>query len=173
MKVPWACAILSYHALLLKEDGSRDVERALSLCQESAQAGDPYAQYMLSWALRLKGDSKGAYQNLKKSSSMLFPPAVLDISFYYDPDWDAETLRRERKIRLTISDRVGNVWTPARRMSLYRTGEFGAWNLMLGYLLAPYAALRGIVPAIFSPFSATAFLFDRKLSTTLIFKSTN
>lgn len=123
---------------------------------------------MLSWALRLKGDSKGAYQNLKKSAHLLFPPAVLDISIFYDPDWDTETRNRERKMRLTISDRVGNVWTLARRLRLYRTGEFGALNLILGYLLVPYAFVRAIVPAIFSPFSAAVFLFDGGLSTTLI-----
>lgn len=50
LRVPWACAILGYHALLLREDGSRDIERALSLCQEPAQAGDAYTQYTHSGA---------------------------------------------------------------------------------------------------------------------------
>jgi hypothetical protein len=169
LNVPWACSILSYYALLPKEDGSRDIERAASLCQEPARAGDAYAQYMLSWALRLKGDLEGAYQNLKRSARMLFPPAVLDITSFHGLDWDAETIKRERKLRLMICDRVGHVCALARRLSFYRTGEFGKLKLMLGYILMPLAGLR-MIPAVFHPFSATAFVFDRKLSSKYIFR---
>jgi hypothetical protein len=165
LNVPWACAILSYYALLLREDGSRDIERAVSLCQEPARAGDAYAQYMLSWALRLKGDLQGSYRNLKKSARLLFPPAVLDIAGFYDPDWDAATINRERRLRLTISDRVGHVLTGWRRLQFYRTGRFGALSLMLGYLLVPYAFVKAILPVACSPFSAAVFVFDRRLST--------
>jgi hypothetical protein len=162
LNVPWACAILSYYALLLKEDGSRDIERAISLCQGPARAGDAYAQYMLSWALRLQGDLKGSYENLKKSARMMFPPAVLDIVSFHNPDWDAATINRERKLRLTISSRVGHVCTFSRRLQFYRTGAFGALNLALSYLLMLYVFVRLTVAVTLFPYSATVFVFDRR-----------
>jgi hypothetical protein len=168
LNVPWACAILSYQALLLKEDRSRDIERAVSLCRQPAQAGDAYAQYMLSWALRLKGDLDGAYENMRKSARKLFPPAVLDIANFRSPNWGAARTIRERNLQLTISNRVGHVGTLARRLQFYRTGEFGALNQMLGYLLVPYAFLKVIIPASFAPFSAAAFFFAPGLSTKAI-----
>jgi len=168
LHVPWACAILGYFALLLKEDGSRDIERAVSLCQGPAQAGDAYAQYVLSWALRLKGDMEGAYANLKKSANMLFPPAVLDITGFHGQSWDAGTIRREQNLHLALSNRVGHVFTFSRRLQFYRSGRFGALNLILGYLLVPCAFARVILPVTLSPFSASVFLFDRRLSTKAI-----
>lgn len=168
LNVPWACAILSYFALLLRKDGSRDIERAVSLCQEPARAGDAYAQYMLSWALRLKGDLEGAYENIKKSANMLFPPAVLDIAGFYSQSWDADKIKKEEKLHLAISDRVGHVFTFGRRLQFYRSGRFGALSMILGYLLVPCAFARVILPMTFSPHSAAVCLFDRRLSTKAI-----
>ena len=165
LDVPWACAILSYFALLLKEDGSRDIERAVSLCEGPARAGDAYAQYMLSWALRLRGESRGISENMKRSANKLFPPAVLDLASIYSSSWDAKQRKNEEKLRLALSDRLGHAGTFGRRLQFYREGRFGALDLILGYLLMPCALARWIFAVTFSPHSAAVCLFDPKLST--------
>lgn len=164
LNVPWASAILGYRALLLKPDGSRDIDAAVSHCHQAAQGGDPYAQYMLSWALLLKGDANGAAVNMKKAARQLFPPAVLDIVSFRSSEWDRARLKGERALRLQLSDRVGHACTLARRLMYYRSGESGVLNLLLGYALMPFAIARYMIPAALFPFSADVFLFSPKLS---------
>jgi hypothetical protein len=84
LQVPWACAILAYKALLMKSDGTRDVEKALSLCAGPAQAADPYALYVLSRALQLKCDLTAAAVAMRRSSKQSIPPRqswIVPISF--------------------------------------------------------------------------------------------
>ena len=130
--------------------------------REPARAGDAYAQYVLSWSLRLKGDLEGAYENMKKSANMLFPPAVLDIAGFHSLCWDADKIKSEAKLHLENSDRVGHMFTFARRLQIYRSGRFGALNLMLGYLVVPCAFARVILGMTFSSHSAALCLFDRR-----------
>jgi hypothetical protein len=164
LNVPWACAILSYKALLRRDDGSRDIERAISLCERPAQAGDPYAQYLLSWALLLKGDATGAAKNMLKSARKLFPPAVLDLSNFRSPAWDQAQASKELLLRFEMSERVGHAGTLSRKLHYLRTGNAGTWRLTSGYLLVPVALLRYLLAAVFFPFSADVFFFLPSLS---------
>jgi hypothetical protein len=161
LQVPWACAILGYKALLLKSDGGRDVEQALSLCAGPAQAGDAYAQYILSWALTLKGELTTAAAAMRKSAKQLFPPAVLDSANFFwrgsASDLDVEITRF-----LDLSDRVGHAGTSSRRYAFYRSGRFGVVNLVLGYVLVPFAIVKYFFAARMSPYSARVFAFTRE-----------
>jgi hypothetical protein len=164
--VPWACAILGYLALIRKSDGTRDVERAISLCTGAARAGDAYAQYILSWALYLKGDFHAAALAMRKSSRQLFPPAVLDsASFFWSTNASQSDYQGMLKL-LRLSDHVGHAGTGTRRYAFYRSGRFGIVRMALGYLLLPLAAAKYFAAGSLFPFSATVFAFIERSDNT-------
>jgi hypothetical protein len=151
--------MLGYLALLLKEDNTRDVDRAISLCQPAADKGDAYAQYILAWALLLKGDPKGCSEYLGKSVRQLFPPALLDIAGVSPVGLDREGVNRERYKAFKNAERVGHIAALPRKLAFYRSGNLGAWKRALGYLLVPWAAMRVLIHATLFPYSATTFFF--------------
>lgn len=164
--VPWACAILGYQALLLRPDGTRDIDRAISLCSGPAQKGDPYAQYILSWALRLNGDIAGAVKTLMNSTKKLFPPAILDSAYFLLQAQMSERQTKQLFFFLTTAQNVGHAGAFARRLMFYRSGRFGVTRKVLGYLLFPLAAARYLAAAVLSPFSANVFFYFQKLQAT-------
>ena len=164
LKVPWACAILGYQALLRRPDGTRQVERALDLCRAPAQSGDAYAQYVLAHALSLAGDAEAAVSHLLKSARQLFPPAVLDLTTALcaaKPTAGGKPAQRHRDLAFAAS--VGHAGALFRRLSFYRSGRAGLVYRLLGYLLMPLGALRLLIAALFTPFSADVFLFTGNL----------
>lgn len=163
--VPWACAVLGYQALLRKPDGTRNVERAVSLCTGPAHSGDPYAQYILAWALVLQGDSASAATAMRKSSLQLFPPAVLDSATFF---WRAKASEKDYQSvmkLLSLSDQIGHAGTSSRRCAFYRSGRFGIGRLALGYLLLPFAAAKYYLAVTLFPFSAHVFAFMERADT--------
>ena len=160
--VPWACAILAYWALLLKSDGKRDVERALSLCAGPAQDGDAYAQYILAWALVFKGDLAAAATAMQNSSQQLFPPAVLDSANFV---WRDKTSYKDQAMMMRLlkqSDQIGHAGTFLRRCAFYRSGRFGIGRWALGHLLWPFASAKYFLAVWMSPFSAHVFSFSER-----------
>jgi hypothetical protein len=158
---PWASAFLGYQALLLKADGTRDIDRAIQLCKQPAVFGDAYAAYILGWATFLRGDHAEALTHFRRATRQLFPPAVLDsISFFWISHWRTEPARV--LISLQQARNVGHRQTIVFRSAIYRTGKLGFDRLLLGYLLAPVAYLYFRIASWRDPFSAQSFAFHPK-----------
>ena len=158
---PWAAAFLGYEALLLKSDGTRDIDRAIQLCRQPAMSGDPYAAYILGWATFLRGEHTEALRHFKAAAKQLFPPAVLDnVSFFWLSHQRTDLGRVLISLRQATS--VGHRATIAFRTSIYRTGKLGVARLLIGYLLWPFAWLYVHVTTWRDPFSAQSFAFDPK-----------
>jgi hypothetical protein len=156
---PWASALLAYESLLLRPDGTRDIDRAISLCKESASRGDAYAQYIMYWASLLKGDGREASQYLTASVGNLFPPAVLDsinltwlVRQKTDPSAVVRSIGRARD--------VGHYGALYWRYKLYATGKLGLWRIPVGYSCLPLGALLYTYGGWRYPFSARVFAFD-------------
>jgi TPR repeat protein len=158
---PWASAFLGYQALLLRPDGTRDVDRAIQLCKQPAASGDAYAAYILGWATFLRGDGAEAMSYFRRATRQLFPPAVVDqVSFFWMSHWRTEPMRV--LISLRIAKNVGHRATIAFRSGIYRSGKLGFARLVVGYLLAPLAWFYVNFAAWRDPFSAQSFAFHPK-----------
>jgi hypothetical protein len=155
---PWASALLAYQALLLRDDGTRDIERAITLCKEPAARGDVFAQYILAWAFFLSHNRQDALVNLKKSVRQLFPRALLDaVRIYWRHTSPPKLLRS-----LMIASRAGHRATLLNRCRIYRSGKLGFFRRFLGYALAPVATFILVVAGLRNPFSAQVFAFNQK-----------
>jgi hypothetical protein len=154
----WAAALLGYRALLVDFDGTRNIDRAIALCQGPAARGDAFAQYILAWAYSLNHNSQDALVNFRKSARQLFPPAVLDYINACLRKGTAPTLRR----LLMIAKGVGHCGTLSRRCLVYRSGKVGIFRRILGYALVPAAVLHYLIAAARNPFSPQVFVFHPK-----------
>jgi len=155
---PWAAALLGYQALLLRDDGSRDTERAIGLCKEPAARGDAFAQYILAWAYLLSRNQQDALVNFKKSVRQLFPPALMDAARIYWRHSKPQPLLRS----LMHASKVGHRAALRLRCHIYRSGRLGMFRKFVGYALAPVAIVILIVAAIRNPFSAQVCAFNPK-----------
>jgi hypothetical protein len=158
---PWASAFLGYQALLVKPDGSRDVDRAIHLCKEPAASGDAYAAYVLGWAVFLHGDPVKSLTYIRRSARQLFPPAVLDLVAFY---WMGRRSKTPKGVLISLrhSRIVGHYATLFWRSKIYRSGRLGYWRLILGYILTPIGYLYWLSKFFSDPFSARRFVFDIK-----------
>lgn len=158
---PWAAAFLGYRALLLKEDGTRDIDRAIQLCTGPAASGDAYASYVLGWATYLSGRHAEAITYFRRAARQLFPPAVLDCAgFFWIAYRDKEPLRV--LVSLELARDVGARATIVFRSKIYRTGGLGIGRQLFGYLIAPIAYLYWHLAIFCDPFSAQSFSFDAR-----------
>lgn len=160
---PWAAALLAYQALLLKADGTREVDKAIALCKESAARGDAYSQYIMYWASLLKGNQGEATGYLKASVRQFFPPAVLDsIGFF----WMLRHNTNPKGVLKPLSQAraVGHYGAFLWRCTLYITGKLGLGRTVVGYICFPIAALTCAYNSWRHPFSARTFVFDVKIA---------
>ena len=156
---PWASALLAFQALLLRPDGTRDVDKAIKLCKEPAAHGDAFAQYMLAWAMFIGGDRVEALVLFKASARQLFPPAVLDAAGLF---WISHRLAQAKGVLTSLehAKAVGHYGTAWWRYKIYRSGKLGLIRRIAGYLGAPVALLYYAFAALREPFSAQVFSFD-------------
>lgn len=156
---PWAAAFLGYSALLLRPDGTRDVDRAILLCKEPAASGDAYALYILGWAIYLQGDPFQALAYIRRAALQLFPPAVLDIGAFY---WMGRRATHPAGVLTSLQQArvVGHRATLVWRCKVYRTGRLGLGRLIAGYVIAPIGYLFWLFAFWTDPFSANLFSFD-------------
>jgi hypothetical protein len=156
---PWASAFLGYKALLLKEDGTRDIDRAIQLCTGPAASGDVYASYILGWATYLSGHHAEAMTYFTRAARELFPPAVLDSAGLF---WITHRDKEPSRVLVSLAQarNVGHRATMVFRSKIYRTGKLGIARLLLGYVIAPIAYLYWHFASFRDPFSAQSFNFD-------------
>lgn len=151
----WASGALGYICLLPGRTGERDIERAISLCQPHADAGDPYASFVLAWGLLRKGKQVLALRYMTRAARREFPPATLDLVTYawLLAGWKDRDPKRALGLLRRV-DRSGHKAALIWRCELYRSGRFGITRFMLGYLFAPFAYLRYVLAMWADPVSA-------------------
>jgi hypothetical protein len=162
MGSPWAAAFLGYQALLLRPDGTRDIEKAIQVCRQPAAAGDAYASYILGWATFLRGDHAEAIKHFRVANRQMFPPSVLDQVRLF---WMVRSRTHPTQVLVSLkhAKNVGHRETIVLRSAIYRTGKLGVGRLLLGYLLAPCAWVYIRVASFREPFSAQSFSFHSKI----------
>jgi hypothetical protein len=157
---PWASAMLGYIALMPGPDGKRDASRASELCRSHAHAGDSYAQFVYAWALIYSGQTKLAFESIKKAAVAGFPPATLDFATFI---WslpgkkasDAAAALKALRFAYRARHKAAAVW----RYDFYKSGRVGLFRRPLGYLLSPLAKLRFILSVYKDPFASRVFVF--------------
>ena len=86
----WASATLGYLCLLPCFGAATDAQRAIDLCSRPARERDPYALFVLGWAIYLyTRDRSRAAVPMFESSKMGFVPATLAMVFFVWPSAEA------------------------------------------------------------------------------------
>jgi hypothetical protein len=166
---PWASAVLGYIALIPGPDGKRDTSRAMELCRSHAHAGDSYAQFVLAWALIYSGQTKLAFESIKKATLSSFPPATLDFATFI---WnlpgkkasDAAAALKALRFAYRAGHKAAAVW----RYDFYRSGRVGLIRRPLGFFLAPLARLRFVLTIYKDPFACRVFVFQHRATGPLL-----
>jgi hypothetical protein len=166
---PWASAMLGYIALMPGPEGKRDTSRAAELCRSHAYSGDSYAQFVLAWALIYSGQTKLAFESMKKATLAGFPPATLDFATFI---WslpgkkasDATSALKALRFAYRARHKAAPVW----RYDFYKSGRVGFFRRPLGYLLSPIAKLRFILSVYKDPFASRVFMFRHRATGPLL-----
>lgn len=157
---PWAATVLGYICAMPDETGSRQLDRAIELCQPVARAGDAYAQYVLAWAyfLRDKTDEHGGAP-FREAIRQQFVPAILDMVLL--PAYSQHNTAENSAILLRLKTVARHKGAFLALCGLYQKGGLGVTRLLLGYLLAPIAWLRYVIAWRNDPYALNVFYFDR------------
>lgn len=161
-----ASSLLGYLYLRGAFEGGENPIRAQELCTKPAQQGDAYAQYVMAWICRAKGEEAEAMNWLRRSvNAGLFPPAFVDIARFMiggigvaSPDtraalavlWDAHR----------IGHRLALVYIS---QALRRTSKSLPMRVA-GLLLYPIAIARASLFARRWPLSDRAFVHSASLT---------
>jgi len=158
---PWAAATLAYIHLYPSRGPRRNPERAISVCERTAQAGDAYSQFVLAWALRLSGRKSRAIAWMKSASVQQFPPAALDLTRFVWNGWGLTAADPWGAVRmLKYAKSLHHRGTLSLRCAYFKTGRLGwPWTL-IGNCVAPIAVIRHGTGLLLDPFSAENLLFD-------------
>jgi hypothetical protein len=157
---PWAAAVLAYNSLIPVR--SANVEIAAQLCRAHAEAGDPYACFVLGWALFYAGDHWRAVRYMRSAMAAGFRPAMVDFARFA---WNGvSTGRRDPETALKAiraAHQAGHKGALLTRCVFYVSGRLGVGRRVVGYLLYPVATLRYLVAICSDPFSSAVFNFQK------------
>lgn len=155
----WASSALGWLCICKAKDGSREPDRAIELCRGPAAAGDPYASYVLAWALALTNQGTEAFDSMKRAALAGFLPARLDLVTLV---WNGrDPTGRNRQVAYDLlkhadGHQAAMIW----RCRLNRSGEFGRMKQLLGYLLVPVAFFRYAAAFWANPLSCKVLVFQ-------------
>ena len=155
----WASSALGWLCICKGKDGSRDPGRAIELCRGPAAAGDPYASYVLAWALALTNQGTAALDSMKKAALAGFLPARLDLVTFI---WNGrDSTNSNRRVAYNLLKHAKQHKAALMfRCKLDRSGEFGWIRRFLGYLLTPIAFVRYAMGYWKDPFSCKILVFQ-------------
>jgi len=157
--------MLGYIALMPGADGRRDATRAIELCKRHADAGDPYALFVLAWALLFKGNHHSALVAMSKAARARFPPATLDVTTFAWNGWGMKGRQPLVAVRLLrLADQVGHKGALVWRSIFYRSGKLGVVRRPLGYMLTPFARVLYFLALWADPVSCRVFMFQTQAS---------
>lgn len=166
----WASSALGWLCICKGRDGARDPHRAIEFCRGPAAKGDPYASYVLAWALVLDNQGPEAVHMMKRAALAGFLPAKLDLVAFVWNGRDPTNLNRRIAYDLlkhVERHKAALMW----RCRLNRSGQFGCIRRLLGYLLTPAAFIRYAAAFWKDPFSCSVLVFQPWMTRPPIFDS--
>ena len=159
---PWAAALLGHLHLTTEAGGA---PKAIEVCRAAANGGSAYAQYVLAWALAYAEDNqKQALHYLRLASLQNFTPATVDLAQFVFRGMGTTAPGPRAAVRiLRIAIKRGHRGAPARILYIYRKKGPGLARKILGYVLAPIAAVWYLASIYANPFDENVYLLVRRL----------
>lgn len=153
-----AAALLGYLELMRAFSGKQDPNFVIACCTGPSKGGDPYAQYILSWAYWETGNKNDALHWMRCSAvDSQFLAAWVDLGkMLSEVAHNAAELKAAVKI-LWEAHRRGHVTALAVICDLGRRGRLGGIANLLVLLLYPYAVIRGALRLRCDPFGLRCF----------------
>lgn len=161
-----AAALLAYLHLEGGIQGKRDIAMAEDVCLGPARAGCPYAQYVMAWICKTRGQSVDAMAWMRKAAiTGLFPPAAVDLGKFViaGVGISAPDATAGLKI-LWDAHRLGHRMALSAIAESLRAGRQGLRGKLLGYVLLPVAAVRAARFATRHPLSEKIFIHVERRS---------
>jgi TPR repeat protein len=155
-----AAALLGLLELMGALSGKQNPEAAISWCTAPSRAGDPYAQYVLSWAYWEQRKGPDALRWMKRSAvDASFLPARNDVGRMLGmvagnarEAWNAVRA-------LWIAHRLGHVGALLFISKIALNGQLGVTARFFGIVLFPFAAIRLVLTTRCDPFAARCFCY--------------
>ena len=157
-----AQSVLAFLSLSGALDDKPDIGCAEAFAKDAADAGDPYAQYVLAWVRYMQGRPGEGLKLLHRSATTAgFVPAILEFARWVEQGIassggpDTETAERLYRVAYKKGHPMGLLMLA----NLYRSGARGAARKVMGYVLRPYAGLLVVYNHFRHPYSASNFLY--------------
>jgi hypothetical protein len=153
-----AAALLGYLELMRAFSGRRDPNVVIAGCMAPSKGGDPYAQYILSWAYWETGNRNDALHWMRRSAvDSQFLPAWVDLGRMLSEVANTAALVQAAVKILWEAHRRGHVTALAVICDLGRRGRLGGLTNFLVMMLYPYAVIRGVLRFRCDPFGVRCF----------------
>jgi hypothetical protein len=161
----WASAALDHIYLRPGPTAKPNPNRAIELCQNHAERGDSYAQYIYAWALLHLGQRNMAVRAMQSSAISRFPPAAMDFVIFVWHGWgmkqrDPRAARKLLRVAFKLHHAMALKWL----CRLNRSGEYGIWRRVLGFMLTPFAHIRYAFAIWADPFAALVLTLSMNTS---------
>jgi TPR repeat protein len=157
----WALATIGYLSCMPDKNGKRNWSKAIEVCEAPAAAGDPFAQFILAWALRYSNRCQEALRNMKASAAGGFSPAMMGLSTFLMAGVGIQQQDTRGAFQALIqAKRAGHNLAAVRYNALCRVGHCGILRQFGAFLLAPAVFFRSGLAGWRDPFSANSFILN-------------
>lgn len=155
-----AAALLGLLELMRASSGEQNAEAAIAWCTAPSKAGDPYAQYVLSWAYWEARNGSDALRWMKRSAvDANFLPARVDLGRMLAMLAGNGAEARAAVKVLWVAHKLGHIAALLLICKIAFNGQLGLIARALGIILFPYAAIRLAVNLRCDPFGARSFSY--------------
>jgi TPR repeat protein len=160
---PWAAAISGYVYCMPNDSGKRDPAKAIEMCAEPAAAGDPYASYVLGWALGISGRHAEALEMLQQAAAKGFGPAAMDLASFFMMGWGTSGKNIHAAFRaLHLARKLGHRGAVLRYCGICRLEKCGTIRKICAAIVRPFAFWLYSIVAYWNPVSIRVFNFGLK-----------
>lgn len=155
-----AAALLGFLELMRVSSGEQNPEAAIAWCIAPSKAGDPYAQYVLSWAYWEARKGPDALSWMQRSAvDSKFLPARVDAGRMLAMVAGNAAEARDAVKVLWVAHKLGHAAALVLICKIALNRQLGPIACLLGIMLFPYAALRFALIVRCDPFAARAFSY--------------
>lgn len=157
-----AAALLGFLEIMGAFSGKPNPQAAITCCTGPAQAGDPYAQYILAWACWEIGKKDDAFRWMKRPAAAGFLPAIVDTGRLLAVEAQNVGELRSAVAILWGAHKHGHVLPLLAISGIGVRGRLGLLQRLLGLVLFPYAMIRLMLGYRCTPFGITSFCVARR-----------
>jgi TPR repeat protein len=157
----WAAAILGHLQLT---SGAGAGPKAVEVCRSAADGGNPYAQYVLAWALVDAGDQSEALRYLRLASLQGFSPAMVDLGQFVCRGMGTSAPDPKSAVGLLrLAIKRGHRGALGRICYVYRHCDLGLTRKTIGLVLGPLAHIRYVLSVWRNPFEVGVYLLVQSM----------